>query len=164
DRHGAAKRAEHAPVLGGRRIEIPRRPETSGAAHILRHDGRPPGNILAHMARYLAGVEIIPAAHAVADHQAHALSAVEILHALGGGRMCQDTQQREREACTGGSTVTVAHNGACSLRLMNVMSPGAVSSRFHMRGKMCGNLAVSRARRSPLTSTTVGNVPPSFLS
>src|ERR1700731_4209131 len=34
----------------------------------------------------------------------------------------------------------------------------------HIVPKMCGNLALSLARRSWLTSTTAGNVPASFLS
>src|SRR5437016_762242 len=50
------------------------------------------------------------------------------------------------------------------LRMTVVVHRRGYQNSTHMRGKTWGNFAFSFPRRSALTSTTVGNVPLSFLS
>jgi hypothetical protein len=69
--------------------------QSSSARHVLRHDRRIAGHVLAHVARKCASVEIIAAAGAEADRQSDILAAIEVGDALGSGRF-NEHSRRER--------------------------------------------------------------------
>ena len=92
-----------------------------------------------------AGVEVVAAAGREADRERDVLALVEIRDALRvGGRAIAASDKREG-----------VHSNEMALRM---------ELAAHIGGKMCGNFARSLPRRSSPTSTTVGNVPLSFMS
>jgi hypothetical protein len=83
DAGGAGEGAERGAVLRRRGVDEIRRAQAAGAGHVLRHDGRIAGDVLAHVAGEMAGVEVVAAADGKADRQIDGLALVELLDALG---------------------------------------------------------------------------------
>jgi putative ATP-binding cassette transporter len=75
--------AERGAVLGRCGVDEVRRAQAAGAGHVLRHDGWVAGDVLAHVAGKMAGVEVVAAADGKADGQIDGLALVELLDALG---------------------------------------------------------------------------------
>ena len=69
DAGGARERAERGAVLRRGGVDEIRRAQRAGARHVLRHDGRLAGDVLAHVAGEMAGVEVVAAADREADQQ-----------------------------------------------------------------------------------------------
>src|SRR5262249_12060130 len=65
--------------LGGNGLMVIDRLKPAGAALVLRHNRRVPGNMLAEMPRHQPSVRVITAANAVADEERNGLAAVEIV-------------------------------------------------------------------------------------
>ena len=77
-RHAAADHADRGAVLGRDVVEEIREPQAAGAGHVLRHDVGIAGDVLAHVAREHARIEVVVAAGGVADQQLDGLAAVEV--------------------------------------------------------------------------------------
>jgi len=69
--------AKRGAVLRGDLVDVVRGLEAAGAGHVLRHDGRLSGNVLAEMARDQAAVEIVAAAGGVTDRDGDGLAREE---------------------------------------------------------------------------------------
>ena len=74
----APNRAEHEPFLGGDVVKPVGESQAAGTIHVLRGDDRIARNVIAEMAGDQAGVDIVAAADAVADHQVDGLALVEV--------------------------------------------------------------------------------------
>ena len=72
-------RAGHGAVLRRDGIDIPGRAVRSGAAHVLHHDRRIAGDVIAEMAREQPCVGVVAAARRRADHDLELLALVELL-------------------------------------------------------------------------------------
>src|SRR5262249_22465330 len=142
----ARERADHGAVLRRRVVDVDRGAHAAGAFAVLRNDVGLARDVLAEMARDEPAVEIVAAADAVADHQRDVLAAVAILDAVGAGRIGHAEDKSEQRQ--GGASMRVSH----------------CVPQDYIGGKICGNLARSRPRKSPLTSTTTGKVFFSFMS
>ena len=89
----AADDAEGRAVLGADIVEPVGEPQAAGALHVLRHDVRIAGNVLAHVAREHARIEVVAAADAVADIEIDGLALVEVGHALRAAARGGDKQE-----------------------------------------------------------------------
>src|SRR5215813_13876279 len=65
--------ADDGAVLRGHGIKVIGRLQAAGAAHVLRHNRRVAGNMLAQMPRHQSAVRVITAANAVADEERNGL-------------------------------------------------------------------------------------------
>src|SRR5262249_24758594 len=132
-------------ILRCRRIDDIGGRQAAGAGPILRDDRWVTRDVFSHMSREMPRVEVVSAANREPDDKRDAFSLVELLHALGPRR-----QRRQ-------------HGGADQYN-SEYLTHAKLASADHIGGKICGNFARSLARRSPLTSTTVGNLFLSFIS
>src|SRR4051794_17599281 len=73
----AADGAEHRAVLGRDVVEPVSEAEAAGALHVLRRHRRIAGDVLAHVTRDQPGIDVIAAAHAVADHEIDVLAFIK---------------------------------------------------------------------------------------
>ena len=94
-RHAAAEHADGRAVLGRDVVEVVRGLERARARHVLHHDGRIAGDVLADMAGENAGIGVVAAAGAVADDQVDGLAAVEV-----GDRVLRAGRWRQRPSRT----------------------------------------------------------------
>src|SRR5262249_56909414 len=92
-----AGRADHCAVARRRRIKIIGEAETASAFHVLRHDGRIAGNMVAEPTRDQARVKIITATDAVADVKIDRFAAIEIGDALRARRADSPPDVRQRQ-------------------------------------------------------------------
>ena len=96
DAGGAREGAEGAcrPWAPRSRCSSPRL-QRAGARHVLRHDGRIAGDVLADVAGEMPRVEVVAAADREADHEVDGLALVELLDASGrGGQGGERTKAR----------------------------------------------------------------------
>ena len=66
--------ADNGAVLRRRRSRVVARPAGAGARHVLRHDGRMAGDVLADMARDRRRIEVVAAADREADQEGDSLA------------------------------------------------------------------------------------------
>src|SRR5437763_15948716 len=83
ERDAAADGAEYRAVLRRRLVQPVRKSQASRAFHVLRHDHRIAGKLLSHVASEEPGIDIVAAAHAVADVELDHLAFVELALRLG---------------------------------------------------------------------------------
>ncbi len=85
-RYGAPEGGDGGAVLGRGGIEERRRTHAAGPGHVLRNDRGIARDVLRHVAGDQASVEVVAAAHAVADQHGDGLALVEVLDPGGSGR------------------------------------------------------------------------------
>ena len=82
------------PSFGRDVVEPVRQPQAARAFHVLRQHVRIAGNVLAHVSREHARIEVVGAADAVADVEIDGLALVEIGHALARGSSRRATTRK----------------------------------------------------------------------
>ena len=82
-RHVARKAADGQAVPRGGGVEVIGGAQGPGAGHVLQHDGRIAGDVLADMLGDEARIGVIAAAGAVTEHQLHRAAAIEVGGCLG---------------------------------------------------------------------------------
>ncbi len=95
-REPAIDGAHDRAVFGRGGVEIVREAQAAGARHVLGHDERIAGDVLAHVAGEHARVEIVPAARRHADEHADLVVRVEVGDRIGHGGLA-NARRSERE-------------------------------------------------------------------
>ena len=70
--------------------------QRAGARHVLRHQSRIAGDVLAHVARQRAGIDVVAAARRETDQHLDGAALVEVLHRIGGHRLRRGGDDRRR--------------------------------------------------------------------
>ena len=91
--HRRARQRNDGAVLGRDVVDMACGAQAAGARHVLHHDARLPGNVLAEIVRDHARVEIEAAAGRVAGDQRHRLALVEVRDRV---RLCRRCKQPRR--------------------------------------------------------------------
>jgi hypothetical protein len=85
DSHLPPEGAECGAILRRERKQMLRGAQAAGAGHVLHDDRRTARNVLAHVARQQASVDVVAATGVETDRKRDGLALVEILDTLGAG-------------------------------------------------------------------------------
>ena len=86
-RNATRERAEYGAVLRRDIVDIVRHFKRSGARHVLRHQRRIAGYVLAHVACQRARIDVVAAASRKSDQNLNRLALIEIGDCI--GRLCR---------------------------------------------------------------------------
>ena len=98
-REGILDHSDDGAVLRRDVVEIVEHLQPAGAGHVLRHDARIAGDVLADVASHQPRLDVVLAAGADPDQHVDRLAAVEVRHRIGLCRRRRNDQcQRQRAA------------------------------------------------------------------